>query len=187
MKIRSKTEYYALLRAGAFLGNPGRQWDSIGECIADGYTGLLGLRHRRRAGDIMNRARLYPFTIEELPGEMQRRGLCLKDFYLSEFFDRSCVTVQGEITTAPYGLHGHLSHTQEILPKALEEGGFLVTDEKHDHRASRLIRQYADDPTWECIHHVLTKYPEHVLEITFVDRPAGVYGWRSIWWEVRSY
>jgi len=49
------------------------------------------------------------------------------------------------------------------------------------------LRRHLDAPGMAWLEELWSLYPDSVVELSVYDRPVGIYGWRTVIWEVRNY
>lgn len=204
MKIKTKREFYELSHAG-LLGNTVRQWE-YEEFLISQFCGPVAVRHKE-PGSPWCRYDLAPedaaIYVEEL---VDCNGARYEDFQISEHSPDHLVTVQGEVMRSHRGLElqyawrsGKRMRQSLSLPRAT----VLKTDWKiihvdtaypllhvydsHGAEAALLLRWFMDGQSRDFLDEIWDRYPDSVVEFACYEKPVGLLGWNTLFWEVRDY
>jgi len=174
--IRSKTESYALLRAGK-LGNALRNWERP-EDVPGALRRSLRFGLRQAAGQ-GGGVFCYGLTWQ------QAQRLWMPSHYVSEMFPDSQTVLNAEIMDAPGGLVlSWRNEKGESCREAARRGWHLATG-----LAARLILQARlTEASYHDLELLLDQYPGHVVELSAAACMVGSWPGRNhCVWEVRVY
>lgn len=177
MLVETKAQMMDLLMQGAF-GNTTRVWESIPAYLQSDFEGTVALRSLIPGG------KMYPtLAREDIEGLLIGYEALFPDYYVQEVVDASHYTFAGELKRDGVGYFLQSTTVKKPMREALRKQshayGNLCTLMVLDH--------YCEPEDKEHLMHLLDEYPEHVIEFTCLDIPAGLLNRRMIVWEVRAY
>lgn len=161
------------------LGTAPRNWQTIDEVRASGYSGDLVIRSRRSDSKCWYNIGLDAW----LRGPVKALELNPGDFYFNEPIDPRTVLLNGEICRSEQHYTLFCSRVQDHMRPALRAGGehlFGLT-------ALLTLRAFACHRGLHVIEELLDEFPDHIVEFTCLSKPYGTLGWRTVIWEVRNY
>jgi hypothetical protein len=197
VKIRDKREMYDLQRRG-LLGNflPAYSWR---EFLEQKPRGMFGFRHRTKSGSPLFRRRMSEVEVEEYVRGLLKSGAIVEgDVVVS--VDTSLTdewrTLQGEVMRSLPRVGGGprealgltLSYAQLFSEWTCREEmrqSNLTT--LHGLEADQMLRRFLDERSYDWMRELTDAYPDAVVEFTSFSHALGVFGWNTIFWEVRDY
>lgn len=192
MKITSKPQMYAMQRVG-LLGNylPAFSWQ---EFLTQGPKGQFGFRHRTVVGSPLFRREMSEVQVKAyVENLLDQKMIVEEDVVIS--VDTSLVdehrTLQGEVTRAL----PHLGQCGLVLAYSKIGSEWTCREEMRQPdlktvyglQADALLRLYLDAVSYDWMRELCDTYPEAVVEFTSFRRGTGIFGWNTIFWEVRDY
>lgn len=182
MRIDTKAQFYRLWHAG-LLGNKPRSWQTLADVYADGYTGLLTLRHTKVAGG----KSVYAVPRLDVPAVLEslaREGVPAEHVTYNESAPDDQLLIQGEVMRGIRGLELHYSTTPGLsMREAMKFARSL-----HGVSAQAVLDLYLDANSLEDVELLFEKYPDSVIEFGTYRRNVGCLPRRNtLIWEVRNY
>ena len=52
-------------------------------------------------------------------------------------------------------------------------------------KAVNLLKRHLDAPSWDCLQDIFDRYPNAIVELTCYSKSVGIFGWNTIFWEIR--
>lgn len=110
-------------------------------------------------------------------------GLRHTDICVSEVAEDELITIQGEIMRSTQSYSMRWSKAQTIMRYAwldhVEHLDGLV--------ALTFVRHYMDEQSYENLHRLFDEFPDSIIEFSCYSKPVGVFGWNTVFWEVREF
>lgn len=195
-RISSKLEMYSLQQRG-LLGNYLKTM-SWAEFLRDSPSGIFGVRHRRLTGwphfrRNMRTDELFYYVsrlIDDHKIEPADVSISLDTTLMDD-----CRTLQGEVCRSipwsggcglTFAHSGQLAcDTNFTCREEMRQPSGVV--EHYGVAADHLLRRFMDAPSYDWLQHLMTEYPDAVVEMTMFSRSVGEFGWNTIFWECRDY
>lgn len=182
MIVASKPAMYRLWDKDAF-GNRLRDWGDVGDLLASGFRGKVGVRDTKRTGNPL--ASLPNVPASEVPDFLRRHGATGDGLRILEGAPDEHQTIQGEVSEMPGGLYVRYAASKMKMREAMASPGV-----KHARGldAHLLLRRHLSPASYDDLLDLLDLYPGAVVEFTAFDRPVGRCRTRNaVVWEVRHY
>lgn len=201
MKIRSKSEFFRLWRAG-LLGNRPLMWDTIEEAMASGCE-RIGFRELGKAGG----GAWELWVRNEAVAAATRWTSEGRKFVMDGSVPNDHSTMQGEVCRTERGLESFLVVRDVVINDLAYHMCTLGSDWNylglppmrmtmgagwHRHRGylktKVILDHYMDPSSRDDLDVLLELYPDATIELTCFDIDTGVIpGRNTIFWEVRNY
>jgi hypothetical protein len=186
MIIRNKPEYYKLAETYKF-GNRFRTWDGIDEWKCSGYNGPIRFRSKVPGSKVFTTH--APFVgrsnVVRAYQNLLKNGSHAGDIIFCEPAPEQYLTFQGEVCELPgQGLYLRWSTELDLTNR---EAMSRPTGNHVGLAARILLREYLDPPDHDDLWEILDTWPEHVVEFSTYSIKVGVFGRRTVIWEVRKY
>ena len=188
MRIASKKEMYDLQHRG-LLGNYLPIW-SWRDFFEYGPEGNYGFRHRTQTGSPlfrrgMNRAQVIDYVSRLLfIGRISEQDVVISQD--TSLYD-DCRTLQGETMRSDRGVlfaHSGKIGTDLTCREEMRQDSLVEVVGLH---VKCLFQQYLDEQSYDWMQELLSMYPDAVVEFTSFSCGVGIFGWNTIFWEVRNY
>ena len=184
---------YALQKRG-LLGNflPTWTWQ---EFLESAVQGVFGFRHRTAFGSPLFKRGFDRESVIEyvedllMSGKVVEPDVCIsEDTTLYEDSRQlqgevSLVNARGSSHPFTFAYSGTLINSLTCREEVRQVP--LVT--LQGLTAKLLLQRHLDADSWECLQKLLQDYPDAVQEITVFSGHVGMFGWNTIFWEVRNY
>lgn len=169
-QIKSKTKMYRYLKAGR-LGNTAKTYNTVADIPDDA---VVGVRYSKIGS--MSRC-IYGINKTDLV------RVDLTDAVISEYPQANAdVVMNAEVMEIPKGMHLRYKLGNMVMRDAMK-----APDTAEGLRALMILLYYMDPTSRDTLTVLLDTYRDHVIEFTIFDRPVGMLGLPTIFWEVRKY
>jgi len=182
MQISCKPDFYRLAGRG-LLGNVPRTWPVPEFLRLLPGSGLFGVRYMNSSNG--NFAAFL--TFEQARREVLRKmseGVPAEMMLVSEAIPPEWTVYQAEVMRSENYLDVLGGYSELSLRHAIQSG---VLHPKRGLEALLGLRRHLDAPGMAWLEELWSMYPDSVVELSVYDRPVGIYGWRTVIWEVRNY
>ena len=181
--ITKKRRSISLFREGIF-GNTLNSW-SADEFISDAPTGLFSVRQLDSLGGsgICETDQTHKQVLAILD-DLSKSGKDLGNYHTHESIDNSRMIMQGYLWDSPEGFVFDYSTKECPMREALEEEMQSLSSKM----LPECITVSMSPRALRDLRFALEVWPEHVYEMTILDRPFGLsLNNNAIIWEVRQY
>lgn len=175
MQINNKKYFYELSQRGV-LGNRAHQWLSYEDLIKSNWDDTVSFRCKVPGGQ-------FKYMVPKSEWEKELIGLPIHNYIFSENPDDQRILIQAEFCDLVCGPYMKYSYLKKPQRAALTEGGLHAEGIV----ALEILRYFMDASSWDNFNRLRNEYPSHTIEITTYDYPVGIYGWNTVFWEVRNY
>jgi hypothetical protein len=187
--ILTKRRNYELCFAGAY-GNRVRQWGSIEEWRASGFTEPVAMRVALQAGGGPKAFHVLPERVEEQARLWGLQGIPREAIRLGEMVDGLRV-LQGQYLNDIYEIDGEARWGAFLCTFATGAMPIALKENRASYwglRADLLIQSRMTPSSYADWRELLDRYPKHVLEFSIWESCIGdTPGRNAVVWEVRRY
>ena len=175
--VVSKKDFVRRFLANEF-GNRGPTWDSLEDFVAVNYLGLVHLRNRVAGGPTFYNLR---------PSDAVRMWKGFQNpsrWYCAAMAPTELTLFQGEVQQS----ENHIDLVYSTVAKPMREalaarqysvGGII---------AVCLMRAYLCPNSLSWLEHLMTAYPEHVIEFSvYAENWGTIPHYNTVFWEIRKY
>lgn len=179
--VNNKRDFVRRYRAGEF-GNKMPTWNNLKEALPHINPDLLyHLRNKVAGGRTFYN--VSGLVLEEVATSLKG------DFYVTEMCNHWYNVIQGEVLELPpeLGSKLYVVYSRAVgvpMRTALE----LEQIKEYGLNAMHLLQRTLNFKSYEWLRYLLDAYPNHVVEITVLNRHCGeIPGHNTLFWEVRNY
>ncbi len=184
--VRDKAEFYSLYNR-KLLGNMLRNWTHA-EWSALHKRGtypvdVIAARCTSRASAPMRYDLKPADALQWVHDTAKAQGIDPTAYQLSELAPDHTNTLQAELMRDEKYMY--LRYTL-FSHKRMRD---CINDSHHVSglKALGLLKAYMDAPSYDYTMDLLDRYPDSVIEFCCYERAVGLFGWNTLFWEVRDY
>jgi Mg2+ and Co2+ transporter CorA len=187
--VDKKDRFYELQRLHQ-TGNFYPQW-SYEDLLKSGYKGMVSVRDLTSGRSDNSRA-IYRILISEVPDHLREPDIGV--VFIPSHSNKH-ITFQGEYSeNCEFSARGSAAELRYTFVKkpmlvAFEEESLRATGLK----ARLLLRHYMDSNSLEMLYELIDRHTDFsntlvpTVEFQCYDIAVGIFGWNTIFWEVRNY
>jgi hypothetical protein len=181
-EIKNKTDFYKLYRK-LQLGNTTHNftWDQYLKEQKASFD--VGVRNTIPGSPLMKYNMSRKEAISYGAELLTKHGLKPEQLIISELAPDDKLTIQVEALRTTRYVYARYSQ----IPGLRMREAMLNAKHIEGLAALHLMKQHMDGSSWNFLNDVWDDYPDSVVEFTCYDRSVGVFGWNTLFWEVRNY
>lgn len=185
--INDKPTYYKLARRHE-LGNTINQWTWAEfmelDCVVYGTDNIRRVAMRGTTPD-SSRIQKYDLTVYQACQrgiQAIRDGISPLDILVDEQAPDDVSVLKGEVMLS----ERHYELRYDMTPGLRMRQAYPIMKHLHGLPALRLIKSVMDAPSWDMLNDIFRRYPDAHVEFTSYARTVGLFGWNTLFWEVRT-
>ncbi|MCD6359709.1 MAG: hypothetical protein J7M38_02520 [Armatimonadetes bacterium] len=183
MTVDTKSAFYELFLRGA-TGNCLRNW-SYPDYLKSDFSGGVAVRLRNRASSLMKYDLPGPAAVARYVRRLeQQHGISPDQVIVSELAPDDDLILQFEAMRCERYLYLRWNDTPGLRMRQAMENHC-----RHcwGLEAVERVRQALDAKSWNWLQELFDRYPDSIVEATAYRHGLGIYGWNTLFWEIRNY